>query len=289
MTKRRLLVPMGFTQPCVCTSHCHNFVNSAYANHCQAFTMYLLYRSRILLLFAILFCNVWFFSGTILRSGRGGKSEMNCPSDDNCFLNAFFTSPLLIFSLLDASGNGNEVFYAKDTSAIKDAVTSTSLRIRIIFFISIILFFSLCGVMAVNKYVPVCCQVWKIMNQVDKEAAILAHTAIVGGTPLHIAALKGHYPVAKALLKHGANIDPVTSRGATPLLLASLHGQTTVVELLLSKGAEVDRQDVEGRTPLQYASWVGHLTIVNILMNNGANVNHLDVNGWSALMFAAHG
>ena len=53
-------------------------------------------------------------------------------------------------------------------------------------------------------------------------------------TALHLAAMRGHVPVLKFLLKHGADIDAQDRFGATPLHLASIMGHVSAVQYLIN-------------------------------------------------------
>lgn len=49
-----------------------------------------------------------------------------------------------------------------------------------------------------------------------------------GFTPLHVAALHGHCPLAALLIRHGANVNARTNHSATPLHLASQNSHVQV-------------------------------------------------------------
>lgn len=57
-----------------------------------------------------------------------------------------------------------------------------------------------------------------------------------GGTPLCVAAQKGHDECVELLLEHGANKDAATGTGATPLYKAAQQGHVGIVKALLQKG-----------------------------------------------------
>jgi hemoglobin len=73
------------------------------------------------------------------------------------------------------------------------------------------------------------------------------------GTPLHMAARRGHAQVAEALLNAGANIDIRDSNGVTPLLRAVNCVRADVVQLLISRGANPMLADKQGVTPMAAA------------------------------------
>lgn len=73
------------------------------------------------------------------------------------------------------------------------------------------------------------------------------------GTPLHMAARRGHRMLTEALLDAGADIDARDSKGVTPLMRAVNCGKTEVVRLLLERGADWQIADKEGALPMDAA------------------------------------
>ena len=67
------------------------------------------------------------------------------------------------------------------------------------------------------------------------------------GTPLHIAACRGHYKCAEALLRHGANVN-ATHIHASALHSSAKRQDELMVHLLLEHGADVYAEDNQGRT-----------------------------------------
>lgn len=59
--------------------------------------------------------------------------------------------------------------------------------------------------------------------------------------PLHIAAIEGKPRMARALIEHGASVDPGDSKGKTPLFYACTKGNFDVVEVLVELGADINR------------------------------------------------
>lgn len=72
-------------------------------------------------------------------------------------------------------------------------------------------------------------------------------------SPLHIASLRGHVSVARALLRRGASPDVKDCTQQTPLHLASLEGHLGVIEELLQAGASLDIQDSAKQRPVDLA------------------------------------
>uniref|UniRef100_A0A6B2LSE7 Uncharacterized protein n=1 Tax=Arcella intermedia TaxID=1963864 RepID=A0A6B2LSE7_9EUKA len=76
-----------------------------------------------------------------------------------------------------------------------------------------------------------------------------------GGTPIHLAAIKGSLRVLALLLAHpnihiNSQQNPTRS---TPLHLACRWGHTQVVQMLLNHGADRQLQDTDHLTPSQIA------------------------------------
>lgn len=61
-----------------------------------------------------------------------------------------------------------------------------------------------------------------------------------GTTALHIAANIGHYPIAKHLVEHGANVNVKNDDGYTPLRLAHSGQHKEVIKLLEEAGATLE-------------------------------------------------
>ena len=58
-----------------------------------------------------------------------------------------------------------------------------------------------------------------------------------GGTPLHVAAMKGYIDIIELLLESGANIDAVNDDQETPLYKSCNFNQLDAVKVLLRYGA----------------------------------------------------
>jgi hypothetical protein len=90
--------------------------------------------------------------------------------------------------------------------------------------------------------------------------------------PLTIAAANGHYEVAEALLKRGADPNVPNVHGRTPLAFAARYGNQPLVQLLLNFGA--DPNFCEGflfAPALEAAANAGDMRVVELLLEAGAN------------------
>uniref|UniRef100_UPI00398EA006 ankyrin repeat domain-containing protein 27 isoform X1 n=1 Tax=Pristiophorus japonicus TaxID=55135 RepID=UPI00398EA006 len=110
-----------------------------------------------------------------------------------------------------------------------------------------------------------------------------------GFTPLHVAALHGHFDLVSLLLRHGANVDMKNSHNSTPLHLACQHNDLQVVKYLLNYNAKLNKKDVYGNTPLLHACLCGHLEIAELLLEHSASINVANNQGNTALHEAVKG
>lgn len=112
-----------------------------------------------------------------------------------------------------------------------------------------------------------------------------------GDTALHRAAIHGHVPVVKLLLKHGV-IDPNHVGGPcdeSALHLAARGGHAeTCAALLADERVEAGMFSERGSTPLHLAAQGGHVETVRVLAPDERSVPDAhDNSGWTALHFAA--
>ncbi|BES73602.1 hypothetical protein RE428_46200 [Marinobacter nanhaiticus D15-8W] len=113
------------------------------------------------------------------------------------------------------------------------------------------------------------------MDQVQAlvEADAPINTVAGQGTPLVVAAARGHDRVAWYLLSEGADPNLAAPDGRTPLIAASAEGSQRLVKLLLSAGARVNISGAGGETPVSAAAEAGNLSVVKTLLAAGGNVN----------------
>jgi ankyrin repeat protein len=98
-------------------------------------------------------------------------------------------------------------------------------------------------------------------------------------TPLHLAAARDHYKVAKMLLDAGVHVNCKTSDKISALHIAASRGFIDTVKVLLGGGANVDSLDASDRTPLLLAVSRGHDDVVQLLIKHGAKVNIEEIHG----------
>ena len=107
-----------------------------------------------------------------------------------------------------------------------------------------------------------------------------------GYTPLHMAAVKGHYDICKLLIDRGATVDKANCNGFTALHMAGNYGHHDICQLLIDRGATVDRADSDGSTALHIAAEFGHSDIVTLLLEHGASPTNKEKHGYTPLDLA---
>ena len=93
-----------------------------------------------------------------------------------------------------------------------------------------------------------------------------------GYTMLAYAAAEGHEKIVDLFLSRGASVDnpiklPNGAIGGTPLFLAAGRGHINIVQKLLKEGANPHYKTQEGNTPITIALHQGHKEIAELLVN----------------------
>ena len=107
-----------------------------------------------------------------------------------------------------------------------------------------------------------------------------------GYTPLHWAAVRGHWEALEMLVAEGAEVNALGGDGGTPLHLAAHHDRPDMVRLLLEEGADLAVQNQWGRTPLHVAARRNCDLVAALLLSRGADPNATTREGWTPLHVA---
>jgi ankyrin repeat protein len=105
-------------------------------------------------------------------------------------------------------------------------------------------------------------------------------------TPLALAYVEGHEPVANILLNHGANPNCTLPSGMPLLISAATLGDETFAHLLINHGANIQCKNKEGIPALSVAVREEHPSISELLIAKGASLEVKDGQGRTALAWA---
>lgn len=92
-------------------------------------------------------------------------------------------------------------------------------------------------------------------------------------TPLHEAASLGEAKLVELLLRHGANLNAVSTRGDTSLVLALAEKHEEVANMLLDSGADYKISNSDGMSPLHLAVLMNLRSCVQKMLIRGADAN----------------
>ena len=105
-------------------------------------------------------------------------------------------------------------------------------------------------------------------------------------TPLHWAAVQGHWDAFEALIERDADVNALGWDGGTPLHMACHHDRPDMVRLLLDAGADLTIRNQWGRTPLHVAARRNCDLTATLLLARGADVDATTKEGWTPLHVA---
>lgn len=96
------------------------------------------------------------------------------------------------------------------------------------------------------------------------------NSRFMGGTPLHVAAGRGHKAIVQYLAEKGADVTATDREGNTALHEACLFGRgwrsVEVASVLLERGADITMANKNGKTPLELACCSGNREMVEFLL-----------------------
>ncbi|XP_072914150.1 ankyrin repeat and SOCS box protein 12a [Hemitrygon akajei] len=95
----------------------------------------------------------------------------------------------------------------------------------------------------------------------------------VPGTPLRLAAMRGHVKCLEVLLDHGAEVDSLDVKAQTPLFTAVSGRHLDCVQALLRAGANPNGSIYNNSSPILVAAREGEVEILKELLEHGAEVN----------------
>lgn len=106
-----------------------------------------------------------------------------------------------------------------------------------------------------------------LMREDELVLARVSVTSCFNQTPLHLAAMLGHFDFAKSLLRYKPNFATwLDSQDRSPLHFASANGYVNIMTLLLQEDPSVCLvRDEDGRTPLHLAIMNGQYESINKL------------------------
>uniref|UniRef100_UPI00398E7AD1 ankyrin repeat and SOCS box protein 12a n=1 Tax=Pristiophorus japonicus TaxID=55135 RepID=UPI00398E7AD1 len=95
----------------------------------------------------------------------------------------------------------------------------------------------------------------------------------VPGTPLRLAATRGHLKCLEVLLVHNAEVDSLDVKAQTPLFTAVSGRHLDCVQALLRAGANPNGSIYNNSSPILIAARDGEVEILKELLEHGAEVN----------------
>jgi ankyrin repeat protein len=128
----------------------------------------------------------------------------------------------------------------------------------------------------------------RVKELVAKKPALAKAFSPDGFPVVSLAAVFGHFDVARFLAEKGADISAVATNGTgyNALTGSVTSGHTEMVKWLLETGADPNYRYGPGYTPLLAAAANGRLEIVKLLLAHGADLRATSNDGKSALALA---
>ncbi|KAL3644936.1 hypothetical protein CASFOL_010116 [Castilleja foliolosa] len=124
----------------------------------------------------------------------------------------------------------------------------------------------------------------RLRNQAGGNEAFRRKCAFVeergGFTCLHIAAERGYLQICRFLIEEvRIKVDFKTDKGDIPLLLAAINGHFRVAKYFIIRGADVEMGDYQGTTCLHIAAENENKEMMQLLLLRGADIEAHSVRG----------
>jgi ankyrin repeat protein len=131
-------------------------------------------------------------------------------------------------------------------------------------------------------------QLTRAKELVEKDPSLAKSYSPDGFPVLALAAVFGHFEVAKYLHAQGGDLDAVATNGSayTALTGSVASGHTEISKWLLENGADANYRYASGYSPLLAAAASGHLEILKALLAHGAELLAKTDDGKNALVHA---
>ena len=111
-----------------------------------------------------------------------------------------------------------------------------------------------------------------------------------GKTVLHYLSMSSKTDMLKFILESGADVDLVDNQHEnSPLHFAALNNKPENIEILFKYGAIVECYNKQHELPHQSAASKGHSDACALLLSKGLNINHRNLEGLTALHLASKG
>ena len=104
-------------------------------------------------------------------------------------------------------------------------------------------------------------------------------------TPLHVAAFFRQHDAARALIRHGANVNALEQQKYDVITIAAVNDDVAMIEIALAGGGDAGAitSPYHG-TALIAAAHLGHAEVVRALIAAKAPLDHVNNLGWTALI-----
>ncbi len=132
--------------------------------------------------------------------------------------------------------------------------------------------------------------VYSLLKILLEEGADINYALICNVTALHMAVTDESLKMVNFLLKQKfINVDAKMDDAKTALHIAAIKGNYEIASALIQKGADVNAEGLEKAIPLHYATISGHVDMIKLFIQNGVHVNTALYNGKTALHLALQG